>query len=408
MAKKPIVLLAVLDAVGITTLEHLLRNHSGTLSFPNLSRLGMGAIVAPDVADRFGKPSGRALAAAVEQASASADSVIGHREMVGIVDDRTYDLFPEGFPSDFIAKVEERIGRKTMYNRMAGGIEAIEVNAAEHAKTGRPIVYASKCDPVIQVAMDEAVIPVPEQHVIGETVFELARERGIPVTRCIARAYVRSAGGEVTRTVNRHDTVLPLDGRTLVDILTDAKVWTAAVGKTSDLVNTGYHETVKLTDKAFIDPKLGLRFVHPKGKDTNPFVTQGVLNVLAAAHAAYRPNGVFVFANFVDCDSLYGHTRDIPGALASIAEFDRIIPLLERALGPGGLLLLTADHGMEHRSDYGFHHKEPVPLIIERLGGDAGREFKAPAKAEGLTGIGRIVAEEFGCGKDYKVTKVPA
>ncbi|MBI5624944.1 MAG: hypothetical protein HY924_14305 [Elusimicrobia bacterium] len=406
MAKKPVVLLAVLDAVGLTTLEYLLRRHPGKVRFPNLSRLGLGSIVAPDLKARFGKASGRDFAAGVEQASASADSVIGHREMMGIIDDRTYGLFPEGFPPDFIRALEERIGRKTMYNRMAGGVEAIERNAAEHARTGRPIVYASKCDPVIQVAMDEAVVPVPEQHAIGEKVFELARERGIQVTRSISRAYVRSKSGEVTRTANRHDTVLPLDGRTLVDVLSSARVWTSAVGKTSDLVNTRYHETIKLTERAYLDPRLGLRFVHPKGKDTNPFVTQGVVNALTSAGACFRPNGAFIFANFVDCDSLYGHTRDIPGALASIAEFDRILPILERALGPGGLLMLTADHGMEHRPDYGFHHKEPVPLLVERIGGAASREFRPLAKAEGMTGIGRLIAEEFGCGKDYEVTRV--
>ncbi|MBI5882960.1 MAG: hypothetical protein HZB91_07645 [Elusimicrobia bacterium] len=408
MAKKPIVLLAVLDAVGLTTLEYLLRSHKGKVRFPNLSRLGLGRLVAPDLKSRFGRDAGRSLAAAVDQASASADSVIGHREMVGIVDGRTYGLFPEGFPPDFIADLETRIGRKTIYNRMAGGIEAIEANAAEHARTGRPIVYASKCDPVIQVAMDEAVIPVREQHAIGDAAFELARKRGIPVTRCIARAYVRSAGGEVARTPNRHDTVIPMDARTLVDVLSDARVWTVAVGKTSDLVNTRYHDALKLTDRAFLDPGLGLRFVHPKGKDTNPFVTQGVINALAAARASYRPNGTFIFSNFVDCDSLYGHTRDVSGALASIAEFDRVLPLLERGLGPGGLLILTADHGMEHRPDYGYHHKEPLPLIIERVGGRASRQFRVPRISEGLTGIGRLVAEEFGCGKAYRVTKVAA
>ncbi|MBI4676404.1 MAG: hypothetical protein HY748_02355 [Elusimicrobia bacterium] len=406
MAGKPVVLLAVLDAVGVPTLEHLLRSHRGKVRLPNLSRLGVGRIVAPDLEARFGKDGRRTLAVALEAASASADSVVGHREMVGIVDSRTFGLFPRGFPPAYIAALEARIGRKTIFNKMAAGLEAIEDNADEHERTGRPIVYASKCDPLIQIAMNEAVIPVKEQHAIADAAFELAREAGIPVTRAIARAYVRAAGGEVVRTANRHDSVLPMEAKTLVDILAGSGVWTVAVGKTSDLVNTQYHERIKLADRTFLDPGLGLRFVHPKAKDTNPFVTQGVVNALDAARAAYRPRGTFIFANFVDCDSLYGHTRDIPGALASIAEFDRTIPLLEHGLGPGGLLILTADHGMEHRPDYGYHHKEPLPLIVGRIGRDCSREFGRLNHGAGLTEIGRLVAEEFGCAKSYRVTRV--
>lgn len=406
MRKKAVVLLAVMDAVGLSTLEFLLRSGPGKVRFPNLSRLGLGRIVARDVAGRFGRAGGRSFSVAIEQASASADSVVGHREMAGIVDSRTFGLFPEGFPGDYIAALETRIGRKTLFNRMAGGMEAIELNAAEHERTGRPIVYASKCDPLIQIAMNESVIPVKEQHAIADAAFELALDRGIPLTRSIARAYIRAGGGEIVRTPNRHDAVLPLEGTTLVDVLAGAGVWTVAVGKTSDLVNTQYHEKVKLTDRSFLDPGLRLRFVHPKGKDTNPLVTQGVVNALRSAHAVYRPRGTFVFANFVDCDSLYGHTRDVPGALASLAEFDRTLPLLERALGPGGLLILTADHGMEHRQDYGYHHKEPLPLIMERVGKDCSREFPAPRRGFGLTEIGRLVAEEFGCAKSYAVTRV--
>ncbi|HOX22084.1 MAG TPA: hypothetical protein PLL10_01365, partial [Elusimicrobiales bacterium] len=304
-AKPKNVLLLVVDAVGISTLEYLLSKYKKPVRMPNLSKMGLGGLLDLSFAKRFGKPDGKSYALRLEQASASADSVIGHREMTGIVDHRTYSLFPEGFRADYIAELERRIGRKTIFNKMAGGMEAIELNAAEHARTGRPIVYASKCDPLIQLAMDEKIIPVPEQHKIADTAFALAMEMKIPVTRAIARAYVCSAEGEVMRTPNRHDAVLPLDGRTLTDMLYEKGVWTVAVGKTSELVNTVYNEKIKLTRPEFIDPALKLRFVHPKGKDTNPFSVQGVINALNAAHSVYRPHGTFIFANLVDTDSLY-------------------------------------------------------------------------------------------------------
>ena len=399
--KKPTVLLLVLDAVGVPTLEYLLDHYPARPRLPNLSRLGLPRILAPRFASRLGPVAGRTCAMRVEQASASADSVIGHRELVGIVDPSTYELFPRGFSSAFIAELERRIGRKTIFNQMAGGMEAIALNADEHERTGRPIVYASKCDPLVQLAMNEAVIPVKEQHAIADAAFALAREMGIPVTRAIARAYVRSPDGEFIRTANRHDAVLPLPGRTLVDVLNSRDVWTVAVGKTSDLVNCPYHERIKLTRAAFLDPGLRLRFVHPKKKDTNPYNIQGTVNALSAAATLYRPSGTFVFTNLVDADSVYGHTRDVPGAIRCLEEVDRILPLFEKRLRRGDLLIITADHGMAHRADYGYHNKEPLPLIVERVGHGEGLGGIQVGQGRSLVEAGYIVAQAFACEREF-------
>lgn len=399
--KNVTVLLVVIDAVGITTLEYLLDNFKEKINLANLSRLGLGRILSPRFAGRLGPDGGKSYAASVSQASASADSVIGHREMVGIIDGRTYDLFPDGFPKDYIAVLERKIGRRTIFNSMAGGMEAIELNASEHERTGCPIVYASKCDPLIQIAMNENVIPVKEQHRIAETALELAMEMKIPVTRAISRAYVKSQGGEIVRTANRHDAVLPMEGKTLVDILCAKGVRTVAVGKISDLVNADYHEKIKLNDPALLDPGLGLRFVHPRKKDTNPYIVQGIVNALVPAKRSSRRSGTFIFANLVDTDSLYGHTRDIEGALRCIEETDRMIAVFEKNLDEGDILILTADHGMQHRADYGYHNKEPLPLIVEKIGCDLKPGGIKTGKEKTLAEVGYIVAQAFGCEEEY-------
>ena len=400
--QRPTVLLLVLDAVGVTTLEYLFDRYPGKLRLPHLSRLGLRRILAPRFHGRLGPDGRKSVAMRVEQASASADSVIGHREMVGIVDPSTYSLFPDGFSPRFIQALEKRIGRKTMFNKMAGGMEAIELNAAEHEKTGRPIVYASKCDPLVQLAMNEAVIPVKEQHAIADAAFALAREMGIPITRAIARSYVRAPGGEIVRTANRHDAVLPIQGKTLVDVFNEGDVWTTAVGKTSDLVNTAYCERIKLTRPAFLDPSLGLRFVHPKKKDTNPYGVQGTVNSLLECAHVYRPRGTFIFTNLVDADSVYGHTRDVPGAVHCMEEVDRILPLIEKRMRKGDLLLITADHGMQHRADYGFHNKEPLPLIAERIGHGAGLGGLKAGPGRSLREVGHLAAQALGFAKEYE------
>jgi len=403
MNKSPVALLLVIDAVGLSTLEYLLGKYPGKIKLPNLSRLGLGEIVLPEYKKRFApKASGRAYAARVTQVSATADSLVGHREMMGVLDNRTYDLFPDGFSAAYLRELEKRIGRKTFFNRMAGGMEAIELNAAEHELTGKIIAYASKCDPLIQLAMNEAVIPVAEQHKIAETAFALAMEMGVPITRAIARSYIKNAQGEIIRTSNRHDAVLPIGQRTLVDILHAGAVWTVAVGKTSDLVNTAYHAKVKLNKEVFLNPALGLRFVHPKKKDTNPFTIQGTINALEAAQTVYRPKGTFIFTNLVDTDSVYGHTRDVAGALKSLEEIDRTLPLIEKNLAKGDLLAITADHGMLHREDYGYHNNEPLPFIAYRKGFDSRLGGLKTGLMPGLTDIGSVVAQFFGKHKEYK------
>jgi len=400
--KQKTALLLVIDAVGLSTLEYLLSKYPGKLKLPNLSRLGLGEIVLPEFKKRLGKAGGKAYAARVSQVSATADSLVGHREMMGVVDRRTYDLFDDGFRKDYLAELEKRIGRKTFFNKMAGGMEAIELNAAEHERTGKPIAYASKCDPLIQLAMNEAVIPVAEQHKIADTAFALAMEMGIPITRAIARSYVKNAAGEIIRTGNRHDAVLPIGQKTLIDLMNEAAVWTVAVGKTADLVNTTYRAKIKLNHEVYLDPSLKLRFVHPKKKDTNPFSLQGTINALQAAHSVYRPKGTFIFTNLVDTDSVYGHTREVEGALKSLEEIDRCLPLLEKNLAPGDLLGLTADHGMLHREDYGYHNNEPLPFIAAVKGGDRRLGGLKTGQFPGLLDIGSVYAQYFGLQAEYK------
>lgn len=399
--KTPIALVMVIDAVGLSTMEYLLENYDKNIKMPNLSGLGLGEIVAPEFKKRFSAATGQNYAARINQASATADSLVGHREMVGIVDDRTYELFYDGFDRNYLSELEKRTGRKTFFNKMAGGIEAIEINADEHEKTGNLIIYASKCDPLMQIAMNESIIAVEEQHKIADIAFQLAMEMKIPITRAIARSYIKNSEGEIARTANRYDSVLPIGGKTLIDILNEKSIWTIAVGKTSDLVNTRYNEKIKLKEEDCIDPSLGLNFVHPKKKDSNLFSMQGIINAIDSSKCLYMPFGAFIFANLVDTDSLYGHSRDIEGAIKSIEEIDRIIPLIKSRLDKGDIFIITADHGMEHKDDYGYHSKEPLPLIAKRIGFGSNLGGIRTGASKGLTEVGHIVSQLLNCEEEY-------
>ena len=78
----------------------------------------------------------------------------GHWEMMGIVLDRPFPTFPDGFSADLIAEFERRIGRGTIGNVVASGTEIIERLGPEHVRTGKPIVYTS-ADSVFQIAAHE-------------------------------------------------------------------------------------------------------------------------------------------------------------------------------------------------------------------------------------------------------------
>src|SRR5690242_11093708 len=160
------------------------------------------------------------------------DSVTGHWEMAGIILDRAFPTFPNGFPADVVSEFEKRIGRATLGNYPASGTAIIDELGPEHMRTGRPIVYTS-ADSVFQIAAHEEVIPVPELYRICEIAFELIGQ-GMNVGRIIARPFV-GRPGSFTRTANRHDYALEPAGITLLDRLADAGHHVHAIGKIKDL-----------------------------------------------------------------------------------------------------------------------------------------------------------------------------
>ena len=136
------------------------------------------------------------------EASAGKDSVTGHWEMAGVVLDKPFPTFPQGFPPAVIREFESRIGRKTLGNTVASGTAIIDALGAEHMRTGAPIVYTS-ADSVFQIAAHESVIPLEEQYRMCGVAFDLVA-RGMGVGRVIARPFTGEPGA-FARTTNRRD-----------------------------------------------------------------------------------------------------------------------------------------------------------------------------------------------------------
>src|SRR5687768_9992539 len=92
---------------GSNTLGNIARN--AALSIPTLASLGLSRVVSLAGVPVAATPSG-AFGRMAER-SAGKDSVTGHWELMGIVIDRAFPTFPNGFPSELIAEFERRVGR---------------------------------------------------------------------------------------------------------------------------------------------------------------------------------------------------------------------------------------------------------------------------------------------------------
>ena len=155
------------------------------------------------------------------EASAGKDSVTGHWEMMGIVLDRPFPVFPHGFAPEIISEFSRQTGRGVLGNKAASGTQILDELGPEHMRTGSLIVYTS-ADSVFQIAAHEDVVPVPELYRACEIAYKLVGE-GLGVGRVIARPFV-GAPGHFKRTANRHDYALPPSGETLLDRVKAARL----------------------------------------------------------------------------------------------------------------------------------------------------------------------------------------
>jgi phosphopentomutase len=75
------------------------------------------------------------------------------------------------------------------------------------------------------------------------------------------------------------------------------------------------------------------------------------------------PAGGFIFANFCDFDSKWGHRNDYAGFAEGLKAVDRWLPSLISLLSRGDSLFITADHGNDPTTPSTDHSREYVPLI---------------------------------------------
>lgn len=369
------VILVVLDSVGIgampdaadygdagrDTLGHICALRG--LNVPNLVRLGLANIRPLAGLTPLAHPEGAYGKAAL--LSPGKDTTTGHWEIAGIILDRAFPTYPQGFPRDLMEKFEAAIGRQTLGNFPASGTEIIRQLGEEHLRTGWPIVYTS-ADSVFQIAAHEEIIPVAELHRMCRVARALLQgEHG--VGRVIARPF-RGQPGSFVRTERRHDYAVEPPYPMLLDLLKEAGFEVVGVGKIPDI------------------------FLHHGITGTRPGKNNREALESVAAAVGESTRGL-VFANLVDFDMLYGHRLDVEGYGRALEELDAFLPRILSALRPHDLLILTADHGCDPQGPSTDHSREYVPVLA------AGRPVRGGATLGTrltLADIGATIAENFG------------
>jgi phosphopentomutase len=317
---------------GSDTLGNVLRA-ADALALPNLERLGLGccaplaglaAVAAPQAAYGTAQP-----------ASAGKDSITGHWEICGVLLERPFPTYPNGFPPEVIAEFVRRTGRGVLANKPASGTAILDEFGEQHQESGKWIVYTS-ADSVFQVAAHEEVVPLHELYAACAAARDMLRgEHG--VSRVIARPFI-GPPGNFRRTPNRKDFSLEPVGTTLLDQLQNKGIPRVGVGKVDDL--------------------FAGRGITSRHTPTNADAYGLILEALATL-----PRGLLL-ANVIEFDQSWGHRNDVPGFLRGLEELDRVLPRLLQAVQEEDLVIFTADHGNDPTTPSTDHSRERVPLLV--------------------------------------------
>ena len=362
-----------LPDTGANTLGHIAQacaagkaedGRTGPLNIPNLNALGAGAAMRLATGLDLGWPAPTGAFAAATEISMGKDTPSGHWELAGVPVPWDWHTFPDATPA-FPQVVTDRICELAgtdgiLANCHASGTQVIEDFGAEHLRTGQPICYTS-VDSVLQIAAHEVHFGLDRLLRLCQDLAPMLHD--MKVGRVIARPFV-GEDGAFERTLNRHDYAIAPPSPTLCDWLHDAGRSVQAIGKIGDIFSMRGIDEVR------------------KGADTT--LMQHLSDLVDDA-----PDGGFVFANFVEFDSQYGHRRDVSGYARHLEWFDGELRRVLAKLRPDDLLCVTADHGNDPTWPGTDHTRERVPVLVHGIGTrDLGHVAFADVSASIATHLG--------------------
>ena len=344
------------DIKECNTLRNVCTFNHG-LDVPSLELLGLGNIQDFEGINKTATPIGQY--GTLREKSKGKDTTTGHWEIAGLVSEKPFATFPNGFPKELIDKFIEETGCKgVLANIPASGTAIIEKLNDEHHSTGYPIVYTS-ADSVFQIALDTDMIPLETLYKWCEIARRILDEGKYNVARVIARPYKIIDGKPTRISKDRRDYSMAPFGKTVLDKVKDAGAKVIGIGKIEDIfskagithaIHTGSNkEGLELTIKA-IDGSLDL----DKIKYPTANITDNEREI--------------IFTNLVDTDMLFGHRNDAEGYGKAIEEIDEYLEKILPLIGEEDLLIITADHGCDPTVPGTDHTREQVPVLYYSRG----------------------------------------
>lgn len=378
--KKRRIFLIVLDSFGIGETPdsaHYGDEGSNTLhscflqkelSIPNMKKMGLFNIDGID----FGEKEENPIAAygRCSEKSKGKDTTTGHWEIAGIISEKPFPTYPDGFPDEILKEFSEKTGRGILCNKPYSGTKVIEDYGKEHLETGKLIVYTS-ADSVFQIAAHEDLVAPEKLYEYCRIARELLKGNHA-VGRVIARPF-EGEYPDFKRTSNRHDFSLLPPEKTMIDNLTEKGFEVIPIGKIYDI------------------------FAGKGMKKSNPTRSNSHGMELTQKAAEANFNGL-CFTNLVDFDMVYGHRNDAKGYAKALTEFDLWLGTFLKKMKDSDILMITADHGCDPLTESTDHSREYVPLLVY------GKDIKSVnlKTRNSFSDIGKTVEDIFGISSDIK------
>lgn len=309
------------------TMSHL-ADAVGGLNLPTLEALGLGHIAAIKGVRAMGQPEG--CFGRLGFLSKGVDSIAGYWELAGCPTDVAGPLYPNGFPPEMVALLEQAFGRKVIGNRRASGTVMLQEFGSELLSSGALTVWTD--------GRRTCYVAAHESAMRRDEFFQRCRD---------ARKLLKAPWGIVR--VSAHplvgDTgaiqfgpqprafVLEPPGPTIFDVLNRASQILIGVGKVGDLFSGR-----------------GLTRSGPVGH---------WMALLAEVTGMLKkvPRGL-IFAGLAVLES------DVAQSAMALHDFDRRLSGLLEQLRPGDLLVLTGDHGRDLTKTDQLPTREYVPLLV--------------------------------------------
>ncbi len=321
----------------------------GGLHLPNMARMGLGNIRPLEGVPASASPTG--FYGKLQEKSNGKDTQTGHWEMMGIVSETPFRMYPEGFPKELVDRFVVETGcKEILCNKPASGTVILDEFGPIHQQTGFPIVYTSG-DSVWQIACHVDTVPLATLYRWCEIARNIMQGPHL-IGRVIARPFTGEPGNYKRLSFERRDYGMKPPSPTFMDKFLDTGAGVLGIGKIEDIFNKQglSHALHTGTNKE------GLELTAKAIRNTFDLKSHEIID---GAPDAVR----FIFTNLVDTDALYGHRRNVEGYARALEECDTHIGDIVEAMHEEDVLLITSDHGNDPTAPGTDHTREFVPML---------------------------------------------